>query len=309
MKQYFLPIGLLMAIFFALLLPNFGEVLHNHNGINILIGIIFLVSGYQAGIKIAAPKKNLFKTLLTAATISLLLSPLLGLLITKALPLSQSLALGFLITAAVPPTLSSGIVITETSRGNTTLALILTICLNLLGIVTLPFMLNFCLTTTGPVTINQNALLLKMLVIVLLPFILGGLVRIIRKKKAVSSRWTYLNSSCIILVVYNSLAVSSNTFAEPGLDDYTLILTGVVLLHGLLLLINFKAGQFLTLPKPDRKALLFVASQKTLPISIAVLANLGQDSGNAVIVCLIFHFFQLMLDSLLAVIMAKRTPC
>ena len=50
----------------------------------------------------------------------------------------------------------------------------------------------------------------------------------------------------------------------------------------------------------NSKALLFVASQKTLPVSLAVLAGLHQETGNAVIVCLLFHFVQLFGDSILA---------
>ena len=56
-----------------------------------------------------------------------------------------------------------------------------------------------------------------------------------------------------------------------------------------------------------RKALLFVASQKTLAISLAVLASVQFDTGSAIIVCLLFHFFQLFLDSFLASYMKKET--
>ncbi len=46
--------------------------------------------------------------------------------------------------------------------------------------------------------------------------------------------------------------------------------------------------------------MIFVTSQKTLAIALAVLANIQFETGNAIIVCLMFHFFQLFVDSFLA---------
>ncbi|MCI5168446.1 MAG: hypothetical protein D3903_20735 [Candidatus Electrothrix sp. GM3_4] len=82
--------------------------------------------------------------------------------------------------------------------------------------------------------------------------------------------------------------------------QYLTILFSVSLVHFLLLGINSQAAKLFKLNPEDSKALLFVASQKTLPISLAVLAGLHQDTGNAVIVCLLFHFVQLLVDSMLA---------
>ncbi len=300
MKQFFLPLGLILAIIVAILLPAGGIFISENNGLKILVFIIFLVSGYQAGTKGLSLDRRLFSIFLTVAFIALILSPLLALAVISVINIPQTLAMGLIITMAVPPTLSSGIVITEVSRGNAVLALFLTVSLNLLGIFILPFMLDICLKATGPVDIDQMALLAKMLFFVLLPFAIGRLTRSLCKKSRISPNWSYVNSSCVILVVYSSLAVSKGSFAGISATEYTMILTVVALLHILLLLINGQAGRMLRLSQADRKALVFVASQKTLPISLAVLANIKFDTGNALIVCLIFHFFQLFLDSFLA---------
>ena len=79
------------------------------------------------------------------------------------------------------------------------------------------------------------------------------------------------------------------------------MLFSVSLIHLLLLGLNSLAAvKILQLNPEDAKALLFVASQKTLPVSLAVLTGLHQDTGNAIIVCLLFHFIQLLIDSALA---------
>jgi sodium/bile acid cotransporter 7 len=214
--------------------------------------------------------------------------------------------MGLIIISAVPPTLSSGIVITEVSQGNTIVALFLTVSLNLLGIFTLPFMLDFCLKAVGPVDIDQNALLIKMLFFVLLPFIIGKLIRNTLIVQDVSPNWSYVNSSCVILVVYAALSVSKDVFTNLDATEYAVIFTAVTLLHMLLLVINTVAGRLLNLPVGDQKSLLFVASQKTLPISIAVLTNIKYDTGSAIIVCIMFHFAQLFLDSILAAYLQNK---
>ncbi|MCW5209940.1 bile acid:sodium symporter, partial [Desulfobulbus sp. US1] len=300
MRQYFLPAGLILAAISSLTLPNLGIFLAEHSGIKLTILIIFLVSGYQTGTAGLPLNKGLLYIFLVAAAVSLLLAPLLGLAVGSLFALPSSLFIGLLIICAVPPTLSSGIVITGVSRGNTVLALMLTISLNLTGILTLPIILQLCLKAGGPVAINQWGLFTKMLLLVLLPFVLGKIIRTMLKKQRVSPNWSYVNSSGVILAVYISLAVSRQEFFRTDAGQYLAVLFSVSLVHLLLLAINTQAAKLLKLNTEDSKALLFVASQKTLPISLAVLAGLHQDTGNAVIVCLLFHFVQLLIDSVLA---------
>ena len=306
MRQLFLPVGLILAVLTALLLPGPGVFLASHHANRILICIIFVVSGYQTGTKGIRLDHHLFRTLATAATISLLLSPLLGLGLGTLLPLSPSLFLGLMIISSVPPTLSSGIVLTEISRGNTVLALLLTISLNLLGIFTLPLVLGLSLGNNGPMSIDQGALLIKMLLLVLLPFGLGRGIRSALGKQRVSPHWSYVNSSCIILAVYASLSAAREAFFTTGPSEYALIIASVVLIHFLLLGINAWAASLLRLPQGDRNALVLVASQKTLPVSLAVFAGIEYDTSNAVIVCLLFHFIQLIADSFLAPLLGRQ---
>ncbi|MBU0946341.1 MAG: bile acid:sodium symporter [Proteobacteria bacterium] len=306
MRQLFLPLGLLLAIFFALLLPAGGILLSDYSGLKILVFTIFLVSGYQTGSKGLSLDRKLLSLFLAAAAISLIVSPLLGLTLSRLIDLPLPLAMGLIIISAVPPTLSSGIVITEVSGGNALLALFLTISLNLLGIFTMPFMLDFCLKAAGPVDINQTALLIKMLLLVLLPFALGKLTRNWSAKSKVSPSWSYVNSSCVILVVYASLSTSKSAFSGLGLMEFAMILLAVALLHLILLAVNAQSAKMLHLGPADSKALIFVASQKTLPISVAVLASIQFATGSAIIVCLTFHFFQLFMDSFLASYLHKK---
>jgi len=307
MKQLFLPVGLLTAVIAAFFLPAGGHFISDNSGLKLIVFVIFLVSGYQTSGNGLTLDRKLFILLIIASCISLLLAPLLGVLTSKALGLSLPLAMGLIIISTVPPTISSGVVITEVSRGNTVLALFLTITMNIIGIFTMPFVLDLSLRVTGSIDIDQTALLLKMLFFVLLPFVIGKTIRGLSKKESVSSLWNYINSSCVILMVYASAATSHDAFTGLTLNDYILIFLSVALVHSLLLAINAFAGNRLQLSTADNKAMLFVTSQKTLAIALAVLANINFDTGSAIIVCLAFHFFQLFVDSALASFLQKRT--
>ncbi|WYD81505.1 MAG: bile acid:sodium symporter [Candidatus Electrothrix gigas] len=304
MRQHFLPVGLIIAAIAALTIPQAGILLANYNGVKLTIIIIFLVSGYQSGTTGVPLNKSFLHIFLTAAIISLVLAPILGLAVGSLLALPPALFIGLLIICTVPPTLSSGIVITGVSGGNTVLALMLTISLNLLGILTLPPILHLCLKVrgpvTGPVALDQWSLFSTMVLLVLLPFMLGKTLRTVLKKQKVSANWSYVNSSCVIIAVYISLAVSRQEFFQTNTGQYLAVFLSVSLVHVLLLALNYQAAKWLELTLEDSKALLFVASQKTLPVSLAVLAGLHQDTGNAVIVCLLFHFTQLFIDSVVA---------
>jgi sodium/bile acid cotransporter 7 len=306
MKQLFLPIGLILSILFALLLPSGGAFISHNSGLKILVFTIFLVSGYQTATNGLRLDRKLGTLLLTAAVISLGIGPLLGLLTSEILTLSIYPAIGIILMSSMPPTLSSGVVITKVSGGNSTLALLLTISLNLLGICCMPFILDLCLNAVGTIDIDQSALLIKMLFFVLLPFGIGKTLRSLRKRRSIGSFWGYINSSCVIIIVYSSLSVSKSAFSGLDAMDYLEILIASAAVHLSLLAINTQAGKLLQLPPEDKKAMLFVTSQKTLPIALAVLASVQFDTGNAIIVCLVFHFFQLFVDSFLAYAMHKK---
>jgi sodium/bile acid cotransporter 7 len=79
-------------------------------------------------------------------------------------------------------------------------------------------------------------------------------------------------------------------------------------IHVTLLLLAFSAGKFFNIPVPESKALIFVSSQKTLPVAASVIATLNGEIGGALISCLLFHFLQLIFDSFLAGMAAKEKP-
>lgn len=305
MQQWFLPAGLVLAIVLALLAPQPGSTLNGTGLVLGLVPLIFLVNGYQTRLDRLALRRRFVGVLAFGVVVGLLLSPFLGLGAALLLGLPASAALGLVVMASMPPTLSSGVILTENAGGHTLWAMLLTILLNLAGIFTIPFVLGLTLELGGEVAVSPWPLLARLLTVVLLPFVLGALLRRLLRRPAPG--WVrYVPSACIIVTVWMSMSASSATLFELTAGAFALVVLGALLVHGSLLLLCAAGGRGLRLAAGERIALLFVVSQKTLPVAIGVLTALNAPIAGALVVCIVFHFLQLMLDALIAARLRRR---
>jgi sodium/bile acid cotransporter 7 len=304
-QQWFLPAGLVLAIVLALLAPQPGSVLNGTGLVLGLVPLIFLVNGYQTRLDRLALRGRFVGVLAFGVVVGLLLSPFLGLGAAVLLGLPASAALGLVVMASMPPTLSSGVILTENAGGHTLWAMLLTILLNLAGIFTIPFVLGLTLELGGEVAVAPWPLLARLLSVVLLPFVLGALLR--RWLGRPAPGWVrYVPSACIIVTVWMSMSASSATLFELTAGAFALVVLGALLVHGSLLLLCAAGGRGLRLAAGERIALLFVVSQKTLPVAIGVLTALNAPIAGALVVCIVFHFLQLMLDAVIAARLRRR---
>ncbi len=307
MSGYFLPVGLLLAFLLAWVSPETGTTLQRMGLIPWMVVAIFLVNGYQTVMSQIPLSGKLWTTALIAILINLLISPFLGLAIAGLLALPVGAALGLIVTATVPSTLSSGIVMTQLAEGDGVKALFLTILLNLLGVFTIPLLLPVVLENVGSLEISHWPLLKQLLIIVLIPFVLGMLGR--RVIQLPPRHWLirYLPSGCVIITVWMSVSASSDTLKEISLTLIGSMLLAAMLLHGALLLLCLGSRRIYQPERPEWIALLFIASQKTLPVAVGVLAALNQPIGVALVACILFHFLQLFVDSIIAARLARST--
>lgn len=307
MSGYFLPIGLLLAFLAAWFVPQPGAALQQMGLIPWMVVTIFLINGYQTVLSQMPLAGKLWTTALVAILINLLISPFLGLAAASLLTLPSAAAIGLIITATVPSTLSSGIVLTQLANGDGLKALFLTILLNLLGVFTIPFMLPVVLGNVGTLDLSPWPLLKQLLIIVLLPFVLGMLGRRILQFSPRHWLIRFLPSSCVIITVWMSVSASSDTLREISLSLIGAIIVASLLLHGALLLLCLGSRRLYQPERGEWIALLFTASQKTLPVAIGVLAALNQPIGVALVACILFHFMQLLVDSMLAARLTRAT--
>ncbi|MDX1594330.1 MAG: bile acid:sodium symporter [Gammaproteobacteria bacterium] len=299
MQQWFLPGGLVLAIALALVAPEPGSAVNRTGLVSWLVATIFLVNGYQTRIDARRLGRRFLRVLAAGAGIGLLLSPWLGVATAALLGLPAAAALGLVVMASMPPTLSSGVILTGNAGGDVLWAMLLTILLNLAGIVSVPFVLDLALEAGAEVAISPWPLLWRLLTLVLVPFVAGvGLRRLFESRPPGWVR--YVPSTCIIITVWMAMSASSGTLLELTAGALGLIVAGALLVHGALLGLCAAAGRALELAPAERIAVLFVVSQKTLPVALGVLTALEAPIAGALVVCIVFHFLQLMVDAVLA---------
>ncbi|MDP5290990.1 bile acid:sodium symporter [Oceanimonas sp. CHS3-5] len=298
-----LPGGLCAAIILALLLPGPGVWLAQWQPLPWLVAVIFLVNGLQTQVRELRPEAGFGRVFGLALVISLLLSPLLGALLYYYSGLAPGLALGLLVVSVVPPTLSSCVVLTRLSGGNAQWSLFMTLGLNLLGIVTIPLMLSLLIGSSGE--LSPWPLLHKLSLMVLLPFVLGILLRLVLGARVVHRWMTLVPTLSVVTTAWITLSTSRAALLALEGADLLALAAWSLLLHGLLLLLCRLAGSGLA--RPARLALMFTAAQKTTPVAVSVLVAMNAAGGLAVVACLVFHFLHMLADSLLASRIAART--
>ena len=307
MNSYFLPVGLLLALVVALLVPAPGTLLHELGVVPWMVVTIFLVNGYQIALSELPRASRVLPATVAGVVINLLVSPLIGLAVVTSFAVPSGIALGLVVMATVPPTLSSGIVMTQVAGGNAPKALFLTILLNLIGVFTIPFMLQLTLGSAGLVSISPLLMLKQLVLLVLLPFATGAALKRLTGRS--SRHWLvrYLPSTCVITTVWASASASSELLRALDLELFMLVLLGAFLIHAALLLLCWLARYLYHPERGEWLALIFTASQKTLPIALGVLAVMQEAVGTAMVACIVFHFLQLLIDSMIASGMARRT--
>ncbi len=307
MKQLFLPLGLALALLLAWLEPDWGRALKEAGLMPWIVVIIFLVNGYQIRLAEVPREAAFVRVVFATGIISLLLGPWLGLQGALLLGLPAGALTGLVVMATVPPTLSSCIVLTQQVGGFAVWALILSLALNLVGVFSMPFMLSLVFSGAAELVIDPLPLLRQLCLMVLLPF-LAGVALQSRLRIRAQQLLHYLPSCCIIVGVWMAMSDSVSVFHNLGLPLLLQIALAVLLVHLSLMVLNWWAGRLLGIGWQGQVAMALAGSQKTLPVAISVLAVLESPAGEALLVCVMFHFLTLFVDALIASRLPRLLP-
>ncbi|GIL76788.1 hypothetical protein Vretifemale_6259 [Volvox reticuliferus] len=325
--EQYLPLMLLTALLAAVLKPSWGLAASRTSLQSGVTFAIFIIQGVMLR-RGEAEKALHAKGAITWGLASiLLLTPLVAPL-AGALPLQPSgLALGLLVFACMPTTLSSGVALTQVLGGNTALALLLTISTNMTSVFTLPFVLPWALQASASlggfscsggdggvaVQLDPMPLLVQLVQCILVPTLIGAGVR-----GVLPGIRTWVDSNRRTLSVISGALLS----LVPWMQVSKALAQGVVVapgalaaavgcslgLHVVYLALNAAAAQVFRLggsdPRvaaPTRRALVVVASQKTLPVAMAVLGRLGpvvgaEAAGCAAVTAVFSHLAQTCAD-------------
>ena len=303
-KKLFLPVGMLVAVALAFIVPDPGIWFKGLKLNNWLIIAIFLVCGWQTTADLKFDRKFLL-VFVTGALITLIAAPFAGWGIAKGFHLDPLSAAGLMVIAAMPPTLSSGVVMTGTAGGNTLLAMTVTIGYSFIGVFILPVILPLVLPEGTEIVVKPWKMLLDLALLVILPAVIGVGLRLLTKKKLPS--WGgHIPSLCVILLVWGFFSAASADMLKFPIGTLLAAAAGSLLLHVALMAGMWYGSALFKADVPERKAMLFTGASKTLTIALATLSIIGA-SGTAVIPCMVFYFLQMLIDSALAGKMAMKT--
>ncbi|CAM9235397.1 unnamed protein product [Choristocarpus tenellus] len=310
--KHFLPLGFLFVLVFALLWPAPGKALGKEkvDGFRVVqtinVIVIFIISGLTLktdDIKKAVSKDGRVGYGYGVVTI-LVTTASFGFLAVEIPFEVKEFAYGLAVFCIVPTTLSSGVTLVSQGGGNGALALLLTVTTNLLGVITTPFFVE-AVMKAGGASIDAVELLIKLVISVLIPLLVGKLVRefgpgvkgwVTRWKKQLS----FTNSTMLIMVVWQTLSRAQDDITSIPFEQILGVIASGIALHIIFLTINWPiCNLILKLERREMKAVVIMASQKTLPVSVTVIAylkGLGAE-GLMTIPCIVSHMSQLFIDS------------
>lgn len=282
--------------------------------------LIFLISGFR--LKTDAAIGALRQPMaLGAGLFSILVwTPLMGLVTSNTTKLwPKEFAYGLTLFCTVPTTLTSGAALVAGCKGAnraTELALMITVSSNLLGCFTTPLWLSAFLSSVD-VKVNVPNLLMKLMLSLLLPTFIGKAAQVLIPGAAKFSKdWktplTIFSNFNLVFVVWQSVSRAQSKIKSAEGWHLLLCIVAAIVLHVVFWVLN---SPIFLLPRIEdmhhRRAAFLLGSQKTLPVSVAIISGLGEeigDGGLMALPCIFGHLSQLVIDAFLVDYWAKREP-
>ena len=308
LKRQMLPVGLLCAAAVGLAWPEPGRYMGTLPTQYVAVSIIFFCSGLLLRTDEIQAAFSAWRASGWGIVSILFVTPVFGVVIAFQVPVQADFQFGLALFCCMPTTLSSGIALTQQARGNVALALLLTVSTNLLGIFTVPFVLAHLLGALGKVELSAFDLLVKLCLTILLPLSAGRCARryVVTWVGRNRTRITSISNLALISVPWIKFSESSASLAEVALGSLLVLITAGLAIHILYLGLNAAVCGSLGVEAAARKAVVLLASQKTLPVAMTVLALIPEEvlasdvKGLVAIPCITFHLGQIFIDAVVA---------
>ena len=291
------------------MLASFGIYLKNHKAPDVMIFIIFIISGLLIdGDQVKAGLKDVKSTIL-ALVVIFIIAPIAALGLSF-IPLDTGILVGLFIVAVMPTTLSSGVVMTGTAGGNMAHALFVTIVSNLISIFSIPLILGLLLNFLNQdkdLTIDKVSIIIKLMLLVLMPLALGMIIKskFFNKGQLKKYKLGLINQWMIIGIVFISLGSAKQILMGKGIELlYIFVLS--FFFHLILLGVSFLLVSVFNVGKGRRESIIFMGSQKTLALALMLQVTYFPEFGMALLVCVIHHIVHLMMDGYLSTKMSHN---
>ncbi|MDX2390950.1 MULTISPECIES: bile acid:sodium symporter family protein [unclassified Streptomyces] len=299
-------LALLGTVGLAALFPVRGQAAGVANGVATgAVALLFFLYGARLSTREALAGLRHWRLHLTVLACTFVLFPLLGLAAGFLVPglLTQPLHSGLLFLCLVPSTVQSSIAFTSIARGNVPAAICAGSFSSLVGIVLTP-LLAAALLDSGSGGFSLDSLL-KIVVQLLLPFLLGQVLRpwvggfLVRRRQVLG----YVDRGSILLVVHAafSAGMAAGIWRQVSLPRLGALMVVEAVLLAVMLLVTWYGTKRLGFDREDRVAIQFAGSKKSLAVGLPMAGVLfGPQAGLAVLPLMLFHQMQLMVCAVVA---------
>jgi sodium/bile acid cotransporter 7 len=302
-EQWFL-ISLATAFFAVCLEPtdtlaSLGIFLKTKNAQDVMIVVIFVISGLLIENKqVKAGLKDVKATAL-ALSVIFIVAPATALLIGF-IPMDTGIIVGLFIVAVMPSTLSSGVVMTGRAGGNMAHALFVTILSNFISIVSIPLILGLLLKFLDQqkeLAIDQVSIMIRLAFLVVLPLAFGMLLksRVFSRSQLKKYKLEVVNQWMIVGIVFISLGSAKQVLMGKGIDLLCILILSI-LFHLILLGAAFLLVRCFNIEKGRYESVVFMGAQKTLALALVLQVTYFPEFGMALLVCVVHHIIHLMID-------------
>lgn len=306
-------IAIVLVVILASFLPASGKGAQIFEIItNIAVGVLFFMHGAKLSREAIVAGVMHWRLHLVVFLSTFVMFPILGLTLKPVLSwmMTPELYVGLLFLCALPSTVQSSIALTGIARGNVPAAVCSASFSSVVGIFLTPVLVGLFVVPHGG-HISFDAIV-KILVQLLLPFVVGHLMRPLIGKFIHKHRASlkYVDQGSILLVVYTafSAAVIEGLWKNTPLSTLFGVIAASSILLGISLLITWQAGKRLGFSKADQITIIFCGSKKSLATGAPMAKVLFASSavGAIVLPVMIFHQIQLMLCAMIAQHYARR---
>ncbi|MFI9274946.1 bile acid:sodium symporter family protein [Kitasatospora sp. NPDC052896] len=299
--------ALLCTVGLALLLPARGAAAPAVSDAAVgAVGLLFFLYGARLSAREALDGLRQWRLHGLVLAVTFALFPLLGVASRVFVPtlLPQQLYQGLLFLCLLPSTVQSSIAFTSIARGNTAAAVCSATFSSLFGIVVTPLLAALLLSTHGG-GIGAGSVL-GIVEQLLLPFLAGQLLRrwiigVLTRHRRILG---LVDRGSILLVVYSAFseAVVGGVWGQVSLPRLGVLALLEAALLAVVLTSTTLLARRLGFDRPDRTAIVFCGSKKSLAAGVPMATVLfpGPSLGLIVLPLMLFHQLQLMVCAVLA---------
>jgi sodium/bile acid cotransporter 7 len=221
------------------------------------------------------------------------------------LVLSGELAAGMIVATTVPSTLASAAVLTRRAGGKEAIPFLVTMITNLSCFIVVPAWLWLLLSLQA--NVDFNAIVLKLLLLVVLPIIVAQILRQWRPIGTQAARHKLLlgvlaQIGVLLMVLVGAVdcglrlaELDSGSVITPA--NVALLIVAVVAVHAALVAIGLLLCRLLSIGRDDAIGVAFAGGQKTLMVGTFLATAVAPL---AILPMVTYHAAQLIIDTMIA---------